>query len=169
MCRIKAQIGRRENMQYDEQNDCYICANGRKLTFRHESTIRNRQGYNQTKAYYRCESCDDCTYREACCKAKGDKPKELQVKPDLLRLGSQSQENIQTEHGIQLRINRSIQVEGAFGVLKSDRRFKRFLTRGRTNISTGLYLFCLGYNLNKLWSKCNTGRLKTHLFCFQKE
>jgi transposase len=69
----------------------------------------------------------------------------------------------------QLRINRSIQVEGAFGVLKSDRKFKRFLTRGRTNISTELYLLCLGYNLNKLWAKCNANRLKTHLFSVKKE
>lgn len=167
--KFKAQIGRRENMSYDEQNNCYICANGKKLTFRHESTVRNRQGYYQTTAYYRCESCTDCPCREACCKAKGDKPKELQVKPDLIRLGSQSQANIQTEHGIQLRINRSIQVEGAFGVLKSDRKFKRFLTRGRTNISTELYLLCLGYNLNKLWTKCNAGRLKSHLFSLKKE
>jgi hypothetical protein len=100
---------------------------------------------------------------------KGDKPKELQVKPDLLRLSKQSKENICTEQGIQLRINRSIQVEGAFGVLKSDRKFKRFLTRGRTNISTELYLLCLGYNLNKLWAKCNANRLKTHLFRVKKE
>jgi transposase len=167
--KFKAQVGRRENMQYDEQNDCYLCVNGRKLIFRHESTIRNRQGYNQTTAYYRSEDCTNCPHRETCCKAKSDKPKELQVKPDLLRLGSQSRENIQTEHGIQLRINRSIQVEGAFGVLKSDRKFKRFLTRGRTNISTELFLLCLGYNLNKLWAKCNAGRLKTHLFCVKKE
>ncbi len=26
-----------------------------------------------------------------------------------------------------------------------------------------------GCNLNKLWAKCSTGRLKTHLFCLQKE
>jgi hypothetical protein len=49
------------------------------------------------------------------------------------------------------------------------REFKRFLTRGRTNISTELYLLCLGYNLNKLWAKCNAVRLQTHLFCVQKE
>jgi len=156
-------------MSYDAQEDCYVCAAGRKLTFHHESTQRNRQGYFPTAAYYRCENCADCPYRAACCKAKDGKPKELKVKTDLLRLSDRSRRNIQTERGIMLRINRSIQVEGAFGVLKSDRKFKRFLTRGRTNISTELFLLCFGYNLNKLWAKCNTGRLKTHLFCLQKE
>ena len=152
--RFRQQIGRRENMQYDGQEDCYICAAGRKLLFHHESTQRN----------YRCENCVGCPCREACCKTKDDrKAKELQIKPDLLRLSSRSLERILTQRGIQLRVNRSIQVEGTFGVLKNDRKFKRFLTRGRTNISTELYLLCLGFNLNKLWAKCNTGRLKTHL------
>jgi hypothetical protein len=167
--RFKQQIGRRENMQYNEQEGCYICAAGRKLAFCRESTQLNRQGHFLTTAYYRCESCDDCPYREACCKAKDGKPKELQIKTDLLRLSEQSRQNILTQRGITLRTNRSIQVEGAFGVLKNDRKFKRFLTRGRVNISTELYLLCLGYDLNKLWAKCNTGRLKTHLFCLQKE
>ena len=167
--RFKQQIGRRENMQYNEQEGCYICAAGRKLAFCRESTQLNRQGHFLTTAYYRCESCDDCPCREACCKAKDGKPKELQIKTDLLRLSEQSRQNILTQRGVRLRINRSIQVEGAFGVLKNDRKFKRFLTRGRVNISTELYLLCLGYDLNKLWAKCNAGRLKTHLFCLQKE
>ena len=33
-------------------------------------------------------------------------------------------------------MNRSIQVEGAFGVLKQDYGFGRFLTRGKTNNET---------------------------------
>jgi len=144
------------------------CAASRKLTFHRENTERNRQGHFLTTAYYRCGNCVGCPCRSACCKAKSDRPKELRIKTDLLRLSDQSRKNIETERGINLRVNRSIQVEGAFGVLKSGRRFKRFLTRGRTNISTELYLLCMGYNLNKLWAKCNTGRLKTHLFCLQK-
>ena len=167
--KFRMQIGRRENMRYDEQADCYICTAGRKLMFRHESTERNRQGHFLTTAYYRCESCAGCSCRKVCCKAKDGKPKELKVKTDFLRLSDRSRQNIETERGITLRINRSIQAEGAFGVLKSDRKFKRFLTRGRTNISTELYLLCLGYDLNKLWARCNTGRLKTHLFCVKKE
>jgi hypothetical protein len=60
-------------------------------------------------------------------------------------------------------------VEGAFGVLKSDRKFKRFLIRGRTNISTELYLLCLAFDLKKLWEKCNAGRRQTHLVSVKKE
>jgi transposase len=167
--KFKAQIGRRENMQYNEQEDCYICAEGRVLHFRRESTLLDKQGRFQTMAFYRCESCTDCQNRQVCCKAKNDAPKEIKVSTEFLRLSQLSQENITTLQGSLLRINRSIQVEGAFGVLKNDRKFKRFLMRGRTNISTELYLLCLAFNLKKLWSKCNVGRLETHLFSLQKE
>ena len=39
--------------------------------------------------------------------------------------------NIIIPKGILLRINRSIQVEGAFGVMKEYHGFRRFLTRGK--------------------------------------
>lgn len=167
--KFKAQVGRRENMQYDEQEDCYTCAEGRKLKFRRESTQLDKQGRFQTMAFYRCENCADCKHRTECCKAKEDKPKEIRVSTELLRLSKQSQDNITTQQGTLLRVNRSIQVEGAFGVLKNDRKFKRFLMRGRTNISTELYLLCLAFDLKKLWAKCNAERLQTHLFPLQKE
>ncbi|MBT9177293.1 MAG: hypothetical protein DDT20_01626 [Firmicutes bacterium] len=43
---------------------------------------------------------------------------------------------ITTEEGIMLRTNRSIQVEGAFAVLKQDMGFRRFLLRGRVKVET---------------------------------
>ena len=57
-----------------------------------------------------------------------------------------------------LRINRSIQVEGAFGVIKEDRHFDRFLTRGLPNVITELFLLRIGYNINKLRAKIQNNR-----------
>ena len=62
-----------------------------------------------------------------------------------------------------MRVNRSIQVEGAFGVLKNDHDFNRFLTRGKTNVKTEFILMCLGYNLNKLHAKIQNERIGKHL------
>jgi len=45
---------------------------------------------------------------------------------------------INTDEGILLRVNRSIQVEGAFGVLKQDMSFRRFLLRGQVKVQTGV-------------------------------
>lgn len=65
-------------------------------------------------------------------------------------------ENIMTEHGIHLRLCRSIQVEGAFGLLKNDFAFRRFLSRGKVNIRIELFLPALAFDLKKLWMKWKT-------------
>ena len=50
-------------------------------------------------------------------------------------------------------MNRSIQVEGAFGVIKEDYGFRRFLLRDKANIKTEMILLAFGYNINKLYNK----------------
>lgn len=60
--------------------------------------------------------------------------KRLYVSKSFLEKRQESYENILTETGIQYRMNRSIQVEGAFGVLKNDYEFQKFLLRGKTKV-----------------------------------
>ena len=69
-----------------------------------------------------------------------------------------------SEIGTQYRMNRSIQVEGAFGVLKNDYEFQRFLLRGKTKVKLEILLLCLGYNINKLHAKIQNERLGSYLF-----
>ena len=70
---------------------------------------------------YECEECTGCAYKENCMKAKGNK--RLYVSKSFLEKCEESYQNIQSEKGIKYRMNRSIQVEGAFGVLKNDYGF----------------------------------------------
>ena len=58
----------------------------------------------------------------------------------------------------------SIQVEGAFGVLKNDYEFQKFLLRGKTKVKLEILLLCMGYNLNKLHAKIQNERIGSHLF-----
>ena len=90
--------------------------------------------------------------------------KRLYVSKSFLGKRQESYENILTETGIQYRMNRSIQVEGAFGVLKNDYEFQKFLLRGKTKVKLEILLLCMGYNLNKLHSKIQNERMDTHLF-----
>ena len=160
---FKRQIGRMENMTYDAEDDSYICTQGRKLHLRRECT-ELQNGRYITTAWYRCESCAGCPVREKCCQAKdAEQPNELRVNKTLQELRSASLKNITSDYGIHLRLCRSIQVEGAFGLLKNDFGFRRFLTRGRKNIRTELFFLALAFNLKKLWMKRDKGRLRTHL------
>ena len=159
----KRQIGRMENMRYDEQEDCFICSEGRRLSLRREST-ELRNGHCVTTAWYRCEDCTGCTHRLLCCKAKEqDKPKELRVQKTFWEKRQEAEKAITSERGIYLRQCRSIQVEGAFGLLKNDFGFRRFLTRGKKNVRTELFFLALAFDLKKLWMKQDRGRLQTHL------
>ena len=160
---FKRQIGRMENMTYDAEDDSYTCAQGRKLNLRRECT-ELKNGRYITTAWYRCENCAGCPVREKCCQAKDTaQPKELRVNKTLQELRKASLGNITSEHGIYLRLCRSIQVEGAFGLLKNDFGFRRFLTWGKKNIRTELFFLALAFDLKKLWMKRDRGRLRTHL------
>ncbi|WP_366925836.1 transposase [uncultured Clostridium sp.] len=61
-------------------------------------------------------------------------------------------------------MNRSLQVEGAFGVLKNDYEFRRFLLRGKIRVKLEILLLCMRYNINKLHAKIQNGRTGSHLF-----
>ena len=160
--KYRSQIGRIENMQYDKEEDCFICAEGRKLYCRKVSTeVRN--GTQVARAWYRCESCENCPQRAKCCQKRDTTaPKEVILKETFWEKRQQSLENITSERGIQLRMNRSIQVEGAFGLIKNDFGFRRFLTTGKKNVRIELLFLALGFNLKKRWMKQQKRRLETH-------
>ena len=150
-------------MAYDETEDYFTCAQGRKLSLRKECT-ELKHGQFVTTAWYRCEDCGGCPKRNACCQARDtEKPKEVMLRKTFWELRDKSQENMATERGIYLRMCRSIQVEGAFALLKTDFGFRRFLTRGKANVRTELFFLSMAFNLKKLWMKRENGRLKTHL------
>ena len=61
-------------------------------------------------------------------------------------------------------MNRSIQVEGVFGILKQDYNFRRFLTRGKQRVETQFFLLSFAFNVEKWKSKQKSGRLGKDLF-----
>lgn len=161
--KYRSQIGRQENMLYNADADSYTCVMGRTLSLYRESKDKYSK-HSVTVSHYRCTDCTGCSKRAECCKAADpSKPKELRVRKQYEQKRAVSEANITTDEGIYLRVCRSIQVEGAFGLLKNDFGFRRFLTRGKKNVRTELFLLGLGFNLKKRWKKQQNGRLKTHL------
>ena len=69
---------------------------------------------------------------------------------------------VSTEEGIQMKIQRSVQVEGAFGVIKQDFGFTRFHRKGLKNVKMEFLMVCLGYNLKKFHlNRLRQMRIKT--------
>lgn len=158
---FKQDISKRENMKYDEETDTYTCHNGQKLEVIGTTKKKSVSGYEAEITIYECVDCSECPHKEKCTRAKGNK--KLYVSKTFIAKREISHQNITTAKGIELRINRSIQVEGAFGVLKQDYGFQQFLLRGKTKVKTELLLLCLGYNINKYHSKIQNDRCQSYL------
>lgn len=62
-------------------------------------------------------------------------------------------DNLESIHGALLRMNRYIQAEGTFGVMKCDRWYKQFVRRGRLKVKLEIFLVSIGFNLYKFYNK----------------
>jgi len=167
--KYRTDISKRENMPYDAESDSYFCHAGYQIQASYEKKTRSTAGYPILTTVYTCTECASCPHKEKCIKKGNSKvpleerSKNLHVSKNFLRQREEMEVRITGEEGVLLRINRSIQVEGAFGVLKQDMGFRRFLMRGGVKVYTELLLLCLAYNVNKLHNKIQAGRCGTYL------
>jgi transposase len=166
--KYQSDIGKRENMLYDAENDTYICHAGHPIQAAYEKKTKSKTGYILVTTVYSCNHCDGCTHKIRCIKGTSKTPleersKNLYVSKNFQRQRQAMEARISTEEGILLRINRSIQVEGAFGVLKQDMGFRRFLLRGQVKVQTELLLLAAAFNINKLHNKIQTNRCGAYL------
>ena len=172
--RYRNDIGRVENMDYDEEQDCYTCKNGKKLTVVGVKKDKTATGYVREKTQYRCEDCSGCPHKTACIKGNNcktpleERTKKLEVSKRFKEYRKEDLERILTEEGCCLRLNRSIQAEGSFGELKQDMGFRRFLCRGTQNVLAESTLLAMAHNINKLHRKIQDDRTGTHLFQLRK-
>ena len=153
-------------MNYDEGTDTYTCKGNRKLTFLKNKTAKSATGYLSTKRVYGTDSCEGCKYYGTC--YKGKYGKTIEVCPTFDSYREASKKNITSELGILLRVNRSIQVEGSFGIVKQDYGFKRFLTRGKKNVLTEYTILAIAFDINKLHNRIQGNRIGQHLFKIQE-
>lgn len=71
--KYKNDIGKIENMDYDSENDLYICQNGKKLRLEGIKIKKSKTGYESEKSIYICEDCSNCTYKSKCIKGNNSK------------------------------------------------------------------------------------------------
>ena len=84
--------------------------------------------------------------------------KRLSISKVMKEKRQETLERITTKYATQLRMNRSIQAEGSFAVIKEDMNFRRYLYRGKKNVLAQSVLLAIAYNINKLDFKIQGGR-----------
>lgn len=143
------------NFAVDEDGDL-ICPNGKKFHFLRSQLVRGNQ-YGRTEEYYQCEDCTDCPHREKCHKSKDNRV--IRINEELTAFHEEVLNNLNCIHGALLRMNRSIQAEGAFGGIKWNREYKRLRRRGIEGVILELGLISCGFNLHKFYLKKSAVRL----------
>ena len=123
---------------------------------------------------YQCHECKGCPFKEKCIKGNNCKTpmekreKRLYVSKVMKQKREENIKRITSEYGTQLRMNRSIQAEGSFANVKEDMNFRRYLYRGKENVTAQSVILAIGYNINKLHHKIQKGRTGQHLFALKK-
>ncbi|ASW42094.1 MAG: IS1182 family transposase ISCpe5 [Peptostreptococcus russellii] len=172
--KYKNDIGKIENMDYNEEKDFYICRNGKQLKAENIKIRKSKTGYESEKTIYVCEDCNDCTYKSSCIKGNNcktpleERVKRFETSKKFNRQRKSDLERILSEEGCLLRMNRSIQAEGSFAQIKQDMNFRRFMCRGQKNVLAESILLAMAHNINKLHSKIQAGRTGKHLFELKK-
>ena len=140
---------RAENFRIDDDGNM-ICPNGKKMMFSHRENIKGNQ-YGRQNEVYRCEDCSGCMHADRC--KKTDNNRTIRLNEELTSIHREVLNNLESIHGAFLRMNRSIQAEGTFGVMKYDRWYRRTVRRGLKSVMAEMFLVSIGHNLYKYCNK----------------
>ena len=143
------------NFKIDEEG-IMRCPNGRAFQFQYRKKVPGNQ-YGRQEEVYECEDCTGCPYAERC--KKTEKNRTVRINEELTSMHQEVLENLESIQGALLRMNRSIQAEGTFGIIKHDRWYKRIVRRGIKSVRLEVILVSIGHNLYKYHNKKNRIRL----------
>ncbi len=133
------------NFPIDDEG-CPVCPNNKKFRYLYSRPIKGNK-YGRTEEFYQCEDCTDCPHKEKCCKCKGNRI--IRLNEELSQFHQEVLGNLSCIHGALLRMNRSIQSEGANGIIKWNRSYTRVRRRGLEALNLEIGLICCGFNLHK--------------------
>lgn len=137
--------------RFDDNGNFYCLNNKLAKTFSDYNGRHPKHG----KSLYVIDECNYCRYKKACREPTKDKQKKdriFDVNYDYYALKECAKENLLSIKGIEMRVNRSSQVEGAFGVIKQNMDYERLRRRGLQNANLEICLICIGYLIRKLFS-----------------
>jgi len=146
--KYKKDIKNARNWKYLEQDDCFICPNGRKVRFKKYQNKKNQSGYEQSFKIYECEDCTDCPMKEKCTKAKGNR--QVHWNTIFEELKAKAKAALECEEKTAVYAQRKVEVESVFGHIKGNRSFRRFSLRGLNKVHVEFGIVALAHNILKV-------------------
>lgn len=146
--KFKSDQFKTENLQYDADNDCFICPVGQIMSFVREESQKSDNGFIQTRSIYKAQNCNECPLKSQCHKQKGDRM--IGVNHNLNRYKAIIRERLLSKRGRKYRSQRPADVEAVFGIIKGNKNYRKFLLRGLEKVEIEAGLIALAHNLGKL-------------------
>lgn len=129
-----------------------VCLNGK--IGEETDTYNGRHPKGKQNKYYIVKECLKCKYKDYCnkpLKHKNSRERVFETSAKLYKYKHEAKQNLLSVKGIEMRVNRSAQVEGAFGVIKQDMDYERVRRRGLEKVMAEIMMVCLGYVIRKLF------------------
>ena len=129
-----------------------ICLNGKTAT---KYSVYNGRHPKRHGYLYVIDNCKRCRYQRTCKASTKDKKssnRTFDVSYEFWAGKTKATENLLTRKGIEMRVNRSSQVEGVFGIVKQDMQYDRFRRRGLDKVHVEMCLTLIGHLLRKLFT-----------------
>ena len=146
--RYKKDIKNARNWKYVEEEDCFICPNGRKVLFKKYQNKKNPSGYEQSFKIYECEDCTNCPLKPQCTKAKGNR--QVHWNTIYEEMKAKAKAALECEEKATIYGRRKVEVESVFGHIKGNRSFRRFSLRGLDKVHVEFGIKALAHNILKV-------------------
>lgn len=111
----------------------------------------------KNSSFFKIFNCSFCPIVNYCKLYMSEENKKkdykiFEVRKEFTLLKQENEENLLSKEGIEMRVNRSMQVEGAYGVVKQDLPYVRLRRTGLDSVNMEISLVFLGYNIRKFFS-----------------
>lgn len=135
-------------LYYNKQENLYICPMGQPMKYIGQGKTKSKSGYISEVSRYQAINCSGCPLAGPCHKSKTNRI--IEVNHRLNQLRTEARERLNSEIGLYHRSKRPVDVESAFGNLKQNKGFKRFMLRGMEKVSVEVGLLAIAINLKKM-------------------
>ena len=146
-------------------DDGVMCLNaniGEEVPFDYYHRRKNKDGI-----LYKFTGCNNCNYSYKCKAKLKEENRDTDYRyyeliPEYELLKEEVRNNLLSPKGIEIRINRSIQVEGTFGQIKNNMNYDRIRRRGLKKVSAEVMLMSLGVNIRRYFASLDENRFKSN-------
>lgn len=138
-----------KEFRYDEENDRYICPQGKPLRL----NVKRCRATGNLYRRYRAEEndCRECSAKHKCIYGGGNGPKlpMVPIGSDGVNLTKIMIEKIDSEEGRRIYSQRMAIAEPVFANIRTHKGLGRFTLRGKIKVNIQWLLFCMIHNIVK--------------------